>query len=629
MAHKIIGTAGHIDHGKTSLVRVLTGIDTDRLKEEKEREITIDLGFAFMEGDIAFIDVPGHEKFVKNMVAGVTGIDLALLVIAADDGIMPQTREHLDIIKLLKIDTIVTALTKIDSVDKDWTLLVKDEVSAFLTENAFENIPVIPCSSATGDGIEELKRILVSELSQSGHKELERPFRLPVDRAFSMTGFGTVVTGTVISGSVKSGDTLTLYTEGRELRLRGLQTQNRQAETLSTGERGALNFSGIQKKDVIRGDIIAASGSMMSSENMNCMLHYLGSADKPLKYHERVRLHCGTAEVIGRIAILDREYIEPGDHAPVQIQLEKPIAAVSGDRFIIRRYSPQFTIGGGEIIEAAAKRIRKNRKILAANTVQAAEQPIEQRILFFVESHGSHAVSLQNIAKQFGLFQEHIEKILKDNSNKVVDFPSEDGQVWIGLNALNDIQKNLSKKVEDFHDQNPSKPGIPHLKLLKDPALKFKENILKFAVDTMISEKSLVQTKEVYRLPDFKPEVELQIAGMKLNLLDMLEEKGINAPTIAEAASELHLNEQDIAALIDVMSDEGDVVLVHKIFVYSQKEIDRIRRILEEYLQKYERIALADFRTLIKSSRKYALPLLEHFDNIGFTARVGDDRMLK
>jgi len=624
MAYNVIGTAGHIDHGKTALVKALTGIDADRLKEEKERRITIDLGFAFLNERIAFVDVPGHERFVKNMVAGVTGIDLALLVVAADDGIMPQTREHLDILRLLKIRKMVVALTKTDLVDEEWIALVAEEIRALLTGSEYESSPVVAISSVSNDGIEELKSVLISEIESIAGERVPRPFRMPVDRAFTMTGFGTVITGTVTAGELTASGDIELLPAMKPLRIRGLQSQNTQVEKIYAGERAAINITGVQRDDIRRGDVAALKGHLKPSRTVNCFLHYLPSAEEPLKYRERVRFHSGAAEIIGRVVLLDRDSLEPGGNAPVQIQLEKPVAAASGDRFIVRRYSPLYTIGGGEILETDAAKPKRNRRKIAEYLVNFNRLPLKERITAYVTKAGINPLSTRDIARQFSLHAGQIEKWLKETSAAVQPVHTETGCLWIGKKAFDSFTVHVTDVLDEYHRNNPAKPGMNRLELVKAAGADVHAAVWKSVIDSLADARRIIITKDKIKCAGFTP-----AAGqLKNRLLDYIRSRGVQAPTFDEAADELGAGEPAIRSVVDVLVDEGSAAVVEKKFIYPNTEIERVKAVFAELAREKKSVTLGEFRTALHTSRKYALPLLDYFDETGFTARVGDARVL-
>jgi selenocysteine-specific elongation factor len=354
MREIVLGTAGHVDHGKTSFIRALTGIETDRLKEEKKRGITIELGFAYLDlpcgHRLGIVDVPGHEKFVKNMVAGVTGMDLLAFIIAADEGIMPQTREHFDICRLLGVSQGLVVITKKDLVEEDWLEMVIEEVREFCADSFLEEAPILAVSSQTGEGMDEVVQTIDSMVVEHHFNEVYGPFRLPIDRVFAMKGFGAVITGTSISGRTRLGDDLRLYPSDKTAKVRGIQVHSQTVEVVEAGHRTAINLQGTEKEDIERGMVLASEECLAPSYMLDCSLRYLKSASKPLKHRARVRVHLGTAELIGRVSLLDREELHPGDEAPIQLLLESEIAVWSGDRYVIRSYSPVATIGGGLVL---------------------------------------------------------------------------------------------------------------------------------------------------------------------------------------------------------------------------------------------------------------------------------------
>src|SRR5918999_1795344 len=382
MKQVVMGTAGHIDHGKTQLIKTLTGIDTDRLKEEKERGITIDLGFAHLrfadDTEVGVIDVPGHERFVRNMLAGVGGIDLVMLVIAADEGVMPQTREHLAICQLLRIKDGLVALTKTDLVDEDWLELVSEDTREFLKGTFLEGKPIVPVSAKTGQGIDDLRRGLQTLVARVPPKQLEGKFRLPVDRVFTIRGFGTVVTGTLFSGTIRVEDRIEIYPKGIEAKIRGIQVHNASVAEAVAGQRTAINLQGIDKVELGRGDVLGHPGEFASTFMLDAVLQHLADAPRPLRHRARVRLHLGTSEIMGRVMLLDRDELAPGEEAYVQFRLESPAVALPRDRYVIRSYSPVQTIGGGILLEVQPRKHRRYEEGLANHFRLLAESSAEE-----------------------------------------------------------------------------------------------------------------------------------------------------------------------------------------------------------------------------------------------------------
>ncbi|MCP4723692.1 MAG: selenocysteine-specific translation elongation factor [bacterium] len=627
MPNRIIGTAGHIDHGKTSIVHALTGIDTDRLKEEQEREITIDLGFAFLDQNTAFIDVPGHEKFVRNMVAGVSGIDLALLVIAADDGIMPQTLEHLDIIRLLKIEKLAVALSKIDLVEPDWIELVLEEIRTLLDPTEYKSAPVIPISTETREGIDNLREVLISELKETDESSLKKPFRMPVDRSFSMTGFGTVVTGTVISGELKNNSSVDLLPSGKNPRVRGIQTQGDFVEKAGTGIRTAVNLSGIQKKDVIRGDVISEEGYFKPSMNLNCYLHYLASASKPLKFRDRIRYHSGTVEAIGRIILLEKDLIQPGEDFYAQIQLEKPVVPAVGDRFIIRQYSPPFTVGGGEILEIDVPRPRRNRKEIAAFLKKINGKSLDKRLIEFVVRNGLMAMSTREYAGEFGLFEENIRQAFKAEPDKISFFRSEGEYFWFSADAFNTLMQKTENAVLKYHAKNPEKPNIKRLEIIDAVGKSIHDNIWKLVFEKL--DKKIIVEKDRLKHADFKPELSGETQKIYSQIEQFIKNRNVSGPNIKELTEELKIDGNILLKYLRNMIDSGIIVRIDNTFYYLREEIERIGQTVADHIRSTGSITIAGLREILGTSRKYSLPLLNHFDETGLTIRQGDERILK
>lgn len=629
MVRRIIGTAGHIDHGKTALVKALTGIDTDRLKEEKEREITIDLGFAYLNDTTAVIDVPGHERFVKNMVAGVTGIDLALLVIAADDGIMPQTREHLDIIRLLSIKKLVVAITKSDLVDSDWLQLLNEEILPFLAENGFQDTNILTVSSITGEGIEKLKKVLLDEIASLSGKRLDNPFRMPVDRSFTMKGFGTVVTGSVMSGSLKLTDRVELLPAGKVLRLRGFQRHNEKVDRIQCGDRAALNFSGIQKESIIRGDVVSQTASYKTSSVLNCFIHFLSGTKNPLKHRDRIRFHCGTIEVLGRIILLRKSSVGLGESVPVQFKLEKPVAAASGDRYIIRRYSPAITIGGGEVLEIGGEYARKNRTDIAGFIEKMYHNSPEDRINTFLEMKNGQRVSSGELGRQFGLFPYQIDDILSKFEDTVMRLQEDRETFWVTKASFEGFCNSVLIKITEFHQQNPEKPYMTLESLKKAAAKDTARSMIMNAIHALDQQNKIVVDGIRIRLCDFEPRLTDDQQILQDSFLAFLGTKGVEGPTIDETCSQLKTDNEILQKTIVPLLARGSVVFVGGTFYYTRVQLDTIEITVRDIIDTKGFITLAEFRNALGTSRKYALPLLNYFDDTGVTLRTGDERILK
>src|SRR3989454_1072947 len=465
MPHIIVGTAGHIDHGKTALVKALTGIDADRLKEEKERGITIDIGFAHLALDsnttAGFIDVPGHERFIKNMLAGVGGIDLVMLVIAADESVMPQTREHLDICSLLHIKHGLTVLTKIDNVERDIADLAEIEVREFLKGSFLEHSPILRVSSLTSEGIPQLIDTLREFSRKIEPKDATRIFRLPIDRCFTMKGFGTVITGTLIAGQVHKEDEVEIFPSQRTTRIRGIQVHGRTSNEALAGQRTALNLQGVEVSDIERGMVLTVPGVFKPTSMFDCHLELLPSAPGPIVMRKRVRFHIGTAELMGYVVLLGQDHLNPGESALVQIRLEQPTLALPGDRFIIRQYSPMITIGGGQILDAFPEKHRRSDKAVLQRLKIFKDGSVEQRLMAIVEGAGLQTVELSHLVAGLGLSPQHVREALtaltKSGRIRTV---SENPMTVVSAAAFKGAEERAAAEVQRFHRTNPLVQGI-------------------------------------------------------------------------------------------------------------------------------------------------------------------------
>ena len=467
MREVVLGTAGHVDHGKTSLVKALTNIDTDRLKEEKERGITIELGFAFLDlpcgHRLSIVDVPGHERFVKNMVAGAAGIDLVAFVVAADEGIMPQTREHFEICRLLGVKRGMVVITKKDMVEPDWLELVQEELHGFLADSFLEEAPMVAVSSTTGEGIDQVKEILDMLVKESDFSESFGPFRLPVDRVFSMKGFGSVITGTSISGRCKIGESIEVYPEGHQGKVRGIQVHGNDENEVEAGLRTAINIQGLDKELIHRGDVVATPGCLQPSYMLDCDFLFLSSNAKPLKNRTRVRVHLGTAEVMGRVVLLMNETLEPGGRTNVQILLESPICVWPGDHYVVRSYSPVITIGGGVVFNSTP--LKKRRRFKPENDELFAiyqEGSSEDLALLHIRESDIVGMPQEVLAAKVGLFGKRLEKLIKQPlSDRRILLIDSEKRLFIHRQVFDNLSQKAVTLLEKYHQDHPMKPGLP------------------------------------------------------------------------------------------------------------------------------------------------------------------------
>jgi len=634
MKHLILGTAGHIDHGKTSLVKALTGIDTDRLKEEKARGITIELGFAHLElpGDLRFgiVDVPGHERFVRTMVAGVGGMDLVLLVVAADEGIMPQTREHLEICTLLGVKRGIVVLTKKDMVDPDWLDLVTEEVRDYLSESFLAKAPIIAVSSRTGDGIPGLKQELTRLAGEIEQKRVDAPFRLPVDRVFTVTGFGTVVTGTLLSGSVSVGDEVEVLPAGKPCRVRGVQSFGSKVEKGGAGERLAVNLQGVDHTEVERGDVVVPKGLYRPTSAVDVRLDYLGSAPKELKHRATLRLHSATYEVPAKVILFDRDTLAPGDSCYAQLRLARPVLLLPGDPFVVRTYSPQATLGGGTVLDPGPPR-RRRRSDEALELLAAAETGNDQeRIRLMVESSLFSGLSLEELVNRSGMSSKRIDGALGQllSSGAVLQVVKEP-RIFLGKQAFAALKQRLSDELRGYLAENPMQEGIGKEELKSRIPKRSDPRFFGPLLASMEKEGSALSDRDIVRLPGRKAGVTVDQAGLQAQLEEALKKGWGEPPTIKELCDLLNCTEKQVLDHANLLCREGRAAKVKGDVFYAPGALAEIREKLIAHLKEKGEITPPEFRDLTGLSRKFMIPLLEFFDQEKLTIRTGDKRVLR
>lgn len=634
MSNLIIGTAGHVDHGKTALIKALTGIDTDRLKIEKERGISIELGYALCRlpsgRRAGIVDVPGHERFIKNMLAGVGGIDLVLLVIAADEGVMPQTREHMHIIELLQIKQGVVALTKVDLVDGEWLELVREEVRDFLKTTFLKDAPLVEVSSVTGQGLPELLQALDQAAARTEEKPAGGPVRLPIDRAFSITGFGTVVTGTLWSGVIRLNDVLEILPRGGSARVRSLQVHGERVEEARAGQRVAVNIPGVEVTAVERGSVLAERGVFSASTRMDARLYLLPDAPKELRHRARVRFYLGTAEVLGRVLLLDREELPAGQTAYVQLFLEEPAVAARGDRFIIRSYSPMHTIGGGVIIDpAAGKHKRLRQEVLAGLAAREKGSPREL-VLEVLKAEKKKMLTIAGLSPT-GLTREELtgalDGLLADGQVIKISVDNED--YYLSREVYRSQAEELRKALLAFHREYPLREGLPREEVRSRffPHLNVRQ--LQALLEVMEKDGLVQDAPQTVALPDFSPHLDERQEKIFAWLESTYREGGLLPPRWSEAAAVTRLEPQEAQELLQYCLRRGTLVKVADDLYFHAGEIARAKEMLLDFLARSGEITVAQARDLWQTSRKYALPMLEYFDRLKITRRVGDKRVAR
>jgi len=630
----ILGTAGHIDHGKTSLVKALTGIETDRLKEEKERGITIELGFASLDlpnrQQIGIVDMPGHEKFVKNMVAGSSGIDVVTMVIAADEGVMPQTREHMEICNLMGIKHGIIALTKTDMVDEDLLELAQEDINDFVQGTFLENKPVIPVSSVTNKGLDKFVKTLEIICSSLPERKYSSIFRLPVDRVFSMKGFGTVITGTLASGSINVGDNIMVYPRQITSKVRGIQVHGSGVDTAGPGTRTAINFQGLDKESVNRGDILSTPDTLIESYMVDAQFLYLKSNTKPAKNRTRVRFHSGTSEILGYLILIDRKELLPGDDALVQFRLESPVCCIKDDRYVIRSYSPVKTIGGGAILNPASQK----HKLFDKNIIQGLENLLlddnEQIISSFLSLKGYQGVSFSSLRVMTNIpdkkLTTNLQKMLAKQQIVQTD---KEKQIFVDGYFFDDFKEKIILKLKTFHADNPLKEGMPTQELKSkfqyiDGAKFFNILFTKLSKDNLI-----VLDKNIIKLSAHKVALQIDQHKVKGKIKKIYQTSGLTPPFFRTICQDLDIDKKNATDVLHMLIDESSIVKTKDDLYFDAKKIDSLQQELIAFLKEKKSITTPEFKEMIGVSRKFVIPLIEYFDSINLTIRVGDTRQLR
>jgi selenocysteine-specific elongation factor len=632
--HVIVGTAGHIDHGKSALVKALTGRDPDTLPEEKERGMTIELGFIFLddpgyEKQIVFIDVPGHEKFVKTMAAGASNVDAALFVIAADEGISVQTREHFDILQLMGIKRGAIALTKADLVDEAGIAGLTAAVRSFVRGSFLEDVPILPVSSVTGEGVDKLKNVLL----EIGRRTEARPdngiFRMPIDRVFTMRGFGTVVAGTVLGGEIRAGDRIAVYPEGIESRIRGIQVHGAKKDFSKVGKRTALNLQDLKKEDLRRGQVAAAPGSLVPTTRLDARLETLRSSEREIKHRERVRLHIGTDEVISRLVLLEGARIRPGGSALVQFVLESPTVALPGDRFVIRSFSPLMTIGGGVVLDAAPVRHKRfsapaleGLGKLAGETKDVVEQ-------MFIQSP-TEALGIGEIALKSGKSEAEVEKAVEGLvlEAKLVRAGEDRPELYVHRDVLSHLTEFVDEFVREYFNKNPQRLLMPFSDLRSEYLKRGDPRTLKDVIDGLVGRNVLTRKEGQIGLTGREAVGDPEEREAASRVEDVYRRARFATPLEEEVRSKLGLNPSLFRAVVRNLIRVGRLVRLGKKVTYHSESYEEARRIVLGHIERRGSVTIAELRDRLSLSRKYAQAILEHFDEIGLTRRTEDRHVL-
>lgn len=622
MRYVILGTAGHIDHGKSALVKALTGVDPDRLKEEKERGITIDLGFAdlsYPDGlTVGIVDVPGHERLVKNMLAGAGGIDLVLLVIAADEGIMPQSREHLNICNLLKIKSGLIAITKADLVEQDWLELVEDEVKNFVKDTFLEGSSIVPVSSKTMFNIELLKEKIREAALRVEPKQTKGIFRLPIDRVFTLKGFGTVVTGTAISGTISVDGPVEILPSNIKSKVRGLQSHGKSIQTAFAGQRVAINLQGVDKEELKRGDTVVEPERFIPTKKIDAKVEIL--PDSPVvKSKSLVHFHLGTSETIARIILYEKNELKPGESCYCQFRLHEPVITMSGDRYIIRRFSPVETIGGGTALDPLSFRRSYKEGVDDLRIFETGD--LSEKIAAKIKRAGIHGMKVSLIE---GWIKEEIPTIrdsIRSLKEKRILIQFED--TLIHGSAFDSMKESVKKILTDFHRKNPLKPGMLREELRA--VLNIEPKIFGNLAESL---KDIVLDKEVVRLAAFSAPLSQIDETLKTKIIELLEKSGFQPPSKEEIGQSLKIDQKTLSDILRLMAKEGSLVRINDSMYIASSVYKKILESLRSFYSKKSEMTVSEFRDMLNTTRKYAMPIIEYLDSNNVTMRVGDVRKL-
>jgi selenocysteine-specific elongation factor len=627
----VVGTAGHIDHGKSTLVEALTGTHPDRLAEEKRRGITIDLGFAFLiENGVRFglVDVPGHERFVSNMLAGASGIDVLLLVIAADESIKPQTREHFDICRLLGVQRGVVALTKSDMVDSETLELVRLEAEDFLRGSFLEHAPIVPVSAKTGAGLAELKRALSEAAADASGKDAARYFRLPIDRAFAMKGFGSVVTGTLISGSVGPGDEVELFPSGERLRVRGVQSGGKNVERATPGQRTAVNLAGIEHTALKRGMVLTAVGKFRKTRRIDVRLELLPSAKK-MKQGARVHFHAGTAETIAEVFFHGEKELPSGGRAVANLKLQDEILVLPGDRFIVRQFSPVVTIGGGAVLDPLARRpmLRDTGRAAFLETLERGDH---DETLAAITERALLGLGHEEVVARTGWTENEIQGALRklQGTGRVRTVSSEP-LVLVSGKWFEEVCRKITEKVERFQKENPLLPGISREDLRASLGKRVRSETFRAAIEELAAEKKLDAQGELVKKAGSEIALLPEEAKAKEQIEAAFASASLAVPSVKEVLGKLTVEAKRAEKLLQILLREKSLVRVSPDLIFHRQALAQLKEQLSLYKKaKGDRISVPAFKELTGITRKYAIPLLEYLDRERLTRRVGEERVI-
>lgn len=634
MKHIIVGTAGHIDHGKTTLIRALTGRNTDRLQEEQNRGISIELGFTYFDlpsGKRAgIVDVPGHEKFIKNMLAGVMGMDIVLLVVAADEGVMPQTSEHLAILDILGIQKGFVVLTKSDLVEEEWLELVKEDVGEKVKGTFLENTPIIPVSSTKKTGLEEVTKLIDKLTLEIDDREIDDMPRLPVDRVFSIAGFGTIVTGTLLSGRFRRGDEIQVFPGNKTGRIRSLQVHDEDTKVAYAGQRVAINIAGLKKGEIHRGDVVAPKGSMKETLMLDVKIKLIKDISRSIDNRTRLRLYIGTKEVLCRIVLLDKDVLNPGEEAYAQLRLEEEVVAKRGDKFIIRFYSPMFTIGGGEILESnPTKKKRFDEEAIKELQIKEEGQSIDIIEKIILDKSKTFP-TIKEISTSTAMLEEKVEEEVENlyKYNKVVLFSLTKDLHVIHIDYFNELKKSIIEELEGFHQRYTLKTGMEKEVVRSKFLGNIKPRVGERFIDLLIEKDYIEQDMENIYIKGFQikyNDIQLKI---KDDLIKIYKDSIFTPPKKQDLPKALGYDKNEVDQVFNSLISSGEIIKLNEEVYLHKTNYERGLTIVKDYIKENGSVSVAEYRDRLNTNRKVALALLEYFDQVKITKRDGDKRIL-
>ena len=626
-----LGTAGHIDHGKTALIKCLTGCDTDRLREEKERGMSIDLGFApctVSDLEVGIVDVPGHENFIKTMVAGASGIDGVIFVIAADDGVMPQTREHFDILTLLGVKYGIVALTKVDCVGPERVEKVTTQIKDFLKGTFLENAPICPVSSITGQGFDVFYEALKELVSSIEPKKTDGVFRLPVERVFSVKGYGTVVSGIPVSGTAKIGDEVTLFPHGVKGRIKAIQVYKRQSNTAMVGQCAAINVPQWDYKTIKRGCCVTLGEYFSPRQWFLCTLRILPHTKSPLKNGANIKFHTGTSEIVASVFLFQGNNISASEESIVQVRLNEPVVAGPGDRFILRSLSPVQTLGGGMIIEAIKSKIKRNQPDVFQDAQNRAKAVLDSRdfVEYAIKTAEAFAVSWSELAFRTKMLPKQLDEVLREliDRDKVIDSGS---KLFVHRDTLGKVQKRLLDIVNDYHQKKPESSGLTIEQLFE--ASEIRKDVFDGLLKLLLAENKLIEKKNRIALPEHRESFSDDEQKLIHSVETLFTERFFNPPDLQEVIEHTKTSQEEVQKIFKILIEQQRLVRVEKDLFFHSDAVEKARETLITYIQEQGGLESVKFKYLLDTSRKYAIPLLDYFDRIGLTRRSGYTRYLR